>query len=211
MTERARLRTPQVNAYSQQLNAHNKGHLLDSPNISIVCVPRMKTGDRERLSACTGAKNGIIERVGVWPWRNGHKEGHPPPGWEQGVEEEKDTFLSAEKKEFNRLSWPDGTLRRRMEGVDDLDEWLHTQKGQKDEKNILEGPEREADSYIITHWWSELMHCFNPNKYCIEQPKLHISTHIKRHYTRSLIHEKEMFEENRIYFKVSTPPIIFPA
>lgn len=98
MPERATLRTPQVNAHPQQLKAHNKEHLLDNSNVSIVRDPRVKTGDREGISACTGAKNGITERVGVWPWRNGHKEGRPPPGWEQCVEEEKDTFLSAEKK-----------------------------------------------------------------------------------------------------------------
>lgn len=51
--ERARLRTAQVNAHSQQLNAHNKGHLLDSTNVSIVCVfPRMKIGDTERGAFC---------------------------------------------------------------------------------------------------------------------------------------------------------------
>lgn len=75
-------------------------------------------------------------------------------------------------------------------------------KGQKDEENISERP----DSYIITHWWSELTHCAsNPNEYRTEQPKLHTSTHIQPRCSRSLIHEQEMFEENRIYFKVSNP------
>lgn len=47
------------------------------------------------------------------------KRGAPRRAETRGVEEEKDTFLFAEK-DFNRLSWPAGIFRGHMEGVDDL-------------------------------------------------------------------------------------------
>lgn len=77
----------------------NNRHLLDH-HVSIVsCLfaaaleEPSQSIERETergASGWTGAKSWIIKRVGVWPWRNGHKERRPPSGWVQGcIVEEK--------------------------------------------------------------------------------------------------------------------------
>lgn len=61
------------------IDPNNNGHLFQSL-VGGFCV-----GNRvEMVFGFTEAKRWIIERVGVKPWRNGHKERRPPPGWDGG-------------------------------------------------------------------------------------------------------------------------------